>query len=37
VLANRWLEVLHHLLLAGEAYDAAVHQANRTKSPRLAA
>jgi transposase len=37
VLAIRWLEVLHHLLLTGEAYDAAVHQANRTKAPRLVA
>jgi transposase len=36
-LANRWLEVLHHLLLTGQRYDAAVHQANRTKAPRLAA
>ena len=36
-LANRWLEVLHHLLATGQCYDAAVHQANRTKAPRLAA
>jgi transposase len=36
-LANRWLEVLHHLLATGQTYDAAVHQANRTKTPRLAA
>jgi len=36
-LANRWLEVLHHLLATGQTYDAAVHQANRTKAPRLAA
>jgi transposase len=37
VLANRWLEVLHHLLASGQRYDDAVHQANRTKAPRLAA
>jgi transposase len=36
-LANRWLEVLHALLRTGRTYDAAVHQANRTKTPRLAA
>jgi transposase len=36
-LANRWLEVLHHLLRTGKTYDEAVHQANRTKTPRLAA
>jgi transposase len=36
-LANRWLEVLHHLLATGQTYDAAVHQANRAKAPRLAA
>jgi transposase len=36
-LANRWLEVLHHLLLTGTTYDEAVHQANRAKPPRLAA
>jgi hypothetical protein len=36
-LANRWLGVLHHLLRTGEAYDAAVHRADRTKAPRLVA
>jgi transposase len=36
-LANRWLEILHHLLATGKTYDEAVHQANRTKAPRLAA
>jgi transposase len=36
-LANRWLEVLHALLRTGRTYDAAVHEANRTKAPRLAA
>ncbi len=29
-LANRWLGVLHHLLAAGQHYDEAVHQRNRT-------
>lgn len=36
-LANRWLEVLHALLRTRRRYDADVHQANRTKAPRLAA
>ena len=36
-LANRWLEVLHALLRTGRRYEEAVHQANRTKTPRLAA
>jgi transposase len=36
-LANRWLEVLHHLVRTGQRYDEAVHQANRAKPPRLAA
>jgi hypothetical protein len=36
-LANRWLEVLHHLLATGQRYDEARHRANRTKTPRLAA
>jgi transposase len=36
-LANRWLEVLHHLVRTGQRYDEAVHQANRTKAPRRAA
>lgn len=32
-LANRWLEVLHRLLVTGQRYDEAVHQRNRTKLP----
>ena len=33
-LANRWLEILHHLLATGQRYDEAVHQRNRTKASR---
>jgi transposase len=36
-LANRWLEVLHHLLATGRRYDEAVHQRNRLKRRRPAA
>jgi transposase len=36
-LANRWLEILHHLLVTGQPYDEAVHQRNRVKGPRPAA
>lgn len=36
-LANRWLEILHHLLATGQVYDEAVHQRNRAKPPRKAA
>ena len=36
-LANRWLEILHHLLVTGQRYDEAVHQRNRAKAPRPAA
>lgn len=32
-LANRWLELLHHLLATGQRYEEAVHQRNRTKPP----
>jgi transposase len=32
-LANRWLEILHHLLLTGQRYDEAVHRQNSTKLP----
>lgn len=32
-LANRWLEILHHLLATGARYDEQVHQRNRTKPP----
>jgi transposase len=32
-LANRWLEILHRLLVTGQRYDEAVHQRNRTKAP----
>lgn len=32
-LANRWVEVLHHLLLTGQRYDEEVHRRNRSKPP----
>jgi transposase len=31
-LANRWLEILHHLLATDQRYDEAVHQRNRAKA-----
>ena len=31
-LANRWLEILHHLLRTGQRYDEAIHQQNRAKA-----
>lgn len=36
-LANRWLEILHHLLATRQAYDEAVHLRNRAKCPRAVA
>ena len=36
-LANRWLEILHHLLATGRRYDEAVHQRNRARAARPAA
>lgn len=36
-LANRWLEILHHLLTTRQAYDEAVHLRNRSKLPRAVA
>jgi transposase len=36
-LANRWLEILHHLLTTGQHYDETVHLHNRTKQQRAAA
>jgi transposase len=36
-LANRWLEILHHLLATGQRYDEAVHQRNRARAIRPAA
>ena len=33
-LANRWVEILHHLLATGQRYDERVHQRNRSKPPR---
>jgi hypothetical protein len=36
-LANRCLEVLHHLLATGQRHDEAVHQRNRAKARRPAA
>lgn len=32
-LANRWVEILHHLLATGGRYDEQLHQRNRTKPP----
>ncbi len=32
-LANRWLEILHHLLLPGQWYNEEVHRRNRSKPP----
>jgi transposase len=36
-LANRWLEILHHLLATGQCYDEATHQRNRTRAAARAA
>jgi transposase len=36
-LANRWLEVLHHLLRTGQPYDEATHQRNRARAMGAAA
>jgi transposase len=36
-LANRWLEILHHLVATGQRYDEAVHQRNRAAARRPAA
>jgi transposase len=36
-LANRWLEILHHLLATGQPYDEAVHQRNRDRATSVAA
>ena len=33
-LANRWLEILHHLLATHQPYDEAIHLRNRMKPPR---
>ena len=33
LLANRWLEILHHLLLTRQRYDEAIHHRNRSKPP----
>jgi len=30
-LANRWLEILHHLVHSGQRYDETIHQRNRAK------
>jgi transposase len=32
-LANRWLEILHHLLHTAQHYDEQVHQRNRSRPP----
>lgn len=32
-LANRWVEILHHLLRTGQRYDEQLHQRNRAKPP----
>jgi len=36
-LANRWLEILHHLLATHQRYDEAVHQRNRARAAGVAA
>ena len=36
-VANRWLEILHHLLATGQRYDEAVHQRNRARATAAAA
>jgi transposase len=36
-LANRWLEILHHLLATGQRYDEAVHRQNRVRTTAPAA
>jgi transposase len=36
-LANRWLEILHHLLATGQHFDEAVHQRNCARASRPAA
>jgi transposase len=36
-LANRWLEILHHLLATGLCYDEAVHQRNRSHATAVVA
>jgi transposase len=36
-LANRWLEILHHLLRTGQSYDEATHQRNRARAMGVAA
>ena len=35
-LANRWVEILHHLLASGRRYDEAVHQRNLRTLPDCA-
>ena len=36
-LANRWLEILHHLLATGQRYDETIHQRNRQHALGFAA
>jgi hypothetical protein len=36
-LGNRWLEVLHHLLVTGQCYAEAVHERSRARAGRPAA
>ena len=36
-LGNRWLEVLHHLLVTGQRYDEAIHERNRARAAPAAA
>jgi hypothetical protein len=35
-IANRWVEILHHLLVTGQRHDEAVHLRNRSR-PMLTA
>ena len=36
-LANRWLQILHHLRRTGQRYDEAIHQRNRARAVGVAA
>jgi transposase len=36
-LANRWIDILHHLLRTGQHYDEATHQRNRARAIGVAA
>ena len=36
-LANRWLEILHHLLATSQHYDEAIHERNRANATHVSA